>query len=189
MDKQQLKEAVGELNLVDTVFEADGVSYIDTAVSVTQVYDLIDQLDGPEKVVIPKYVADYIEKYNVDEYGLMSIGDWLNIGLRDEVDKKVDAWLYDCSYCVEEIIEREVLLINAIQRGYEVEKEKLYYVIDKSKRPILTIYEGKVTPSASASKVERAEELSSPVFKYRLTEKQIKDYDERFWPFAVEVAE
>ena len=48
MNKEQLKEAVGELNSVDTAFEYDGVSYIDTAVSVNQVYDLIDQLDEPE---------------------------------------------------------------------------------------------------------------------------------------------
>ena len=44
-DKEWLKEAVGELNLADTVFESGGVSYIDTAVSVTQVYDLIDQFE------------------------------------------------------------------------------------------------------------------------------------------------
>ena len=153
------------------------------------VLNLIDQLDESEKVIIPQFVADYIEKYNVDEYGLMSIGDWLDIDLRDEVDKKVDAWLYDCSYCVEEIIEREMLLINAIQRGYEVEKEKLYYVIGKSRRPILTIHGGKVTSSVSALEVERAEKLLSPDFKYRLTEKQIKDYDERYWSFAEEVSE
>ena len=47
-DIKWLKEEVGELNLVDTVFEADGVSYIDTAVSVMQVYDLIDELDELE---------------------------------------------------------------------------------------------------------------------------------------------
>ena len=47
-DKEWLKEAVGELNLVDTLFEYDGVSYIETAVSVMEVYDLIDQLDEPE---------------------------------------------------------------------------------------------------------------------------------------------
>ena len=61
MDKQQLKEEVGKLNLVVTEFEADGMCYMDRAVSVTQVYALIDQLDEPEKVeplVVSKYVAD-----------------------------------------------------------------------------------------------------------------------------------
>ena len=53
MDKERLKEALGDLDLVDTVFEVDGVSYIDTAVRVMQVYDLIDQLDEQENVDIP----------------------------------------------------------------------------------------------------------------------------------------
>ena len=45
MDKQRLKDAIGELNVVDTLFEAHGVMYKDTAVSVMQVYDLIDEFD------------------------------------------------------------------------------------------------------------------------------------------------
>lgn len=56
MNKEQLKEAVGELNSVVTEFEADGMCYMDRAVSVTQVYDLINELDEPEKVVIPQFV-------------------------------------------------------------------------------------------------------------------------------------
>ena len=101
MNKEQLKEAVGELNLVDTVFEADGVSYIDTAVSVTQVYDLIGQLDEPEKAVIPKYYAKLKEVhppekewltnlsgskyYAIDTKGLM-LGEFLLdlVGLKTE---------------------------------------------------------------------------------------------------------
>lgn len=61
MDKQQIKEEVGKLNLVVTEFEADGMCYMDSAVSVTQVYDLIDQLDGTEvlsKEWINKHITD-----------------------------------------------------------------------------------------------------------------------------------
>ena len=174
MNKQELKEEVGKLNLVVTEFESDGMCYMDRAVSVTQVYDLIDQLDEPEKVVIPKLVADWIEHCkgnDLDLYEAFGHSD-MSVEVSDLVgDMDAD------------------ILARAWLDGYEVEKEKLYYVIDKSKRPILTIYEGKVTPSVSVSKVERAEKLSSPVFKYRFTEKEIKEYDERFWPFAVEVDE
>lgn len=63
--KEWLKEAVGELNLVDTVFESDGVSYIDTAVSVMQVYDLIEQLDEPE-VLSQEWIEEHT--YYEDEY-------------------------------------------------------------------------------------------------------------------------
>lgn len=49
-DKKWLKEAIGNLDYTKAMFVYDGVSYIDTAVSVMQVYDLIDELDEPEKV-------------------------------------------------------------------------------------------------------------------------------------------
>ena len=63
-DIKWLKEEVGELNLVDTVFEADGVSYIDTAVSVMQVYDLIDELDEPE-VLSQEWIINNQERKGV----------------------------------------------------------------------------------------------------------------------------
>lgn len=44
-----LKEEIGELPCVDTVFNSDGSSYIDSAVPVMTVYDLLDQLDEPEQ--------------------------------------------------------------------------------------------------------------------------------------------
>ena len=43
-----LKEEIGELPCVDTVFNSGGSSYIDSAVPVMAVYDLIDKLDEPE---------------------------------------------------------------------------------------------------------------------------------------------
>ena len=47
-DIEWLKEEVGELPCVDTVFSRGGSSYIDSAVPVMAVYDLLDQLDEPE---------------------------------------------------------------------------------------------------------------------------------------------
>ena len=114
MDKNQLKEAVGELNLVDTVFEADGVSYIDTAVSVMQVYDLIDQLDEPVKVVVPRFVAEAFEKVKGSNvYAESILKDMYNSS--DEVAN----WLVAPS--------NEKLLLRAWLDGYEIEKEPLYY--------------------------------------------------------------
>lgn len=138
----------------------------------------------PKKPIIPQFVADYIEKYNVDEYGLTSIGDWLDIDLRDEMDKKVDAWLYDCSYCVEEIIEREVLLINAIQHGYEIEKEKLYRVELPSGH---VMYNSGAKEKPSYSYIPKGLAKESPDSTF--TEKEIKAIDERYWMFKKEVTQ
>lgn len=135
MNKEQLKEAVGELNLVDTVFEVDGVSYIDTAVSVTQVYDLIDQLDEPEKVVIPQFVADWYES-NKDDLTLEIYATAVSIR-----EKPYDKYT---------VFEKWVNANNGNEPFETIIKMKLYG------------YD---------------------------TEKEIKDYDKRYWPFAEEVTE
>ena len=218
MDKQQLKEAVGELNLVDTVSEAGGVSYIDTAVSVMQVYDLIDQLDEPEVLsqewiedntfvvtdedgddyavvenrklkdklvpkqelpVIPKYVADWIKKakrYHSISWVLNyeNIKNWSNeltlwcfeSGNDDNLHKLARAWL----------------------DGYKVEEEPLYYVINNGNYFLLAKdkWNGFIFSTRGNSRLGGAK--NSPA-KFKLTEQEIKDYDERYWAFAKPVEE
>ena len=69
----------------------------------------------PEKVTIPKFVADYIEfqkKYNFHVYGAMRV-------IEDHYDKRVPEWFY------EKNIE---LFARAWLDGYEVEKEPKYTV-------------------------------------------------------------
>ena len=63
-DIKWLKEEVDKLNLVVTEFESDGMCYMDRAVSVTQVYDLIDELDEPE-VLSQEWVRNNQERKGV----------------------------------------------------------------------------------------------------------------------------
>lgn len=75
----------------------------------------LEQLDEPEKVTIPQFVADYIEfqkKNNFHVYGAMRV-------IEDHYDKRVPEWFY------EKNIET---FAHAWLDGYEVEKEKRYYV-------------------------------------------------------------
>lgn len=75
----------------------------------------LKQLDEPQKVTIPKFVADYIEfqkKYNFHVYGAMRV-------IEDHYDKRVPEWFY------EKNIET---FCHAWIFGYEVEKEKRYVV-------------------------------------------------------------
>lgn len=153
------------------------------------VLNLIDQLDEPEKPIIPQFVADTIDEFTGYELGdrpgensVFNFIDNLKGDFGNGYHKKTKEWY-------RESLQNQIDIERAWLDGYEVEKEKLYYVIDKSKRPILTIHEGKVIASASVSKVKRAEKLSTPDYKYRLTERQIKDYDPRFMAFAEEVSE
>lgn len=79
----------------------------------------LKQLDEPQKVTIPQFVADYIEfqkKYNFHVYGAMRT-------IEDYKDKKVPNWFYDGNiekFCLAWIL------------GYEVEEKRRYIVTLKS---------------------------------------------------------
>ena len=84
-------------------------------VDTSEVLKDLKQLDEPQKVTIPQFVADYIEfqkKNNFHVYGAMRV-------IEDHYDKRVPEWFY------EKNIETFVL---AWIFGYEVEKEKLFKV-------------------------------------------------------------
>lgn len=146
MKKEQLKEAVGELNLVDTVFQTDGVSYIDTAVSVTQVYDLIDQLEEPdERTQLEEAYKDILERhifyYNKTKYQVIKeqiiprfVADWIdahdlhgNNPLREYRDLEIDfneGWTDEKDAAVYHWINKNpYTFIDALRYGYKAEKE------------------------------------------------------------------
>lgn len=77
--------------------------------------ELIKSIDEPEKVKVPQFVADYIEFKKENDfhvYGAMKV-------IEDHYDKRVPEWFYDKN------IET---FARAWLDGYEVEKEKRYYV-------------------------------------------------------------
>lgn len=85
-------------------------------IDVDRIINTIKQLDEPQKVTIPQFVADYIEfkkKYNFHVYGAMRT-------IEDYEDKRVPNWFYEGNiekFCLAWIL------------GYEVEKTK-YVVTD-----------------------------------------------------------
>lgn len=85
-------------------------------IDVDRLINTIQQLDEPQKVTIPKFVADYIEfkkKYDFHVYGAMRT-------IEDYEDKRVPNWFYEGNiekFCLAWIL------------GYEVEKTK-YVVTD-----------------------------------------------------------
>ena len=67
-----------------------------------------------------------------------------------------------------------------------VEEEQKYYVLGKHDTPILfRDYRNRITETSNLSDVYP--KSNSEDFEF--TEKEIKDYDERYWPFAVKVEE
>ena len=128
-----------------------------------------------ELPVIPKLVAETIEEdkergYDVydsidliietDGGGLTSISDWV----ARNIDKYARAYLTG---------------------RYEVEEEQKFYVLNENKQLMLKKNEGEVKSAYNSLRGVGENYLTF----YQLTEQDIKDYDERYWPFAVKVEE
>lgn len=123
MNKKELIDKIESLPSLTSITSIR--PYVDKKI----VLGLISQLDEPEKVVIPQFVADYIEfqkKNNFHVYGAMRV-------IEDHYDKRVPEWFY------EKNIEKFVL---AWIFGYEVEKEKekRYEVILCNGQSLKTVY-------------------------------------------------
>ncbi|WP_373710890.1 DUF1642 domain-containing protein [Jeotgalibaca porci] len=123
-----------------------------------------------KKVTIPQFVADWIGECKNNEGGVMSL-----YGALNEMPTEVASWMIDGG--------SQNYFARAWLDGYEVEEEKLYYVLSPEEKTMLQINgNGDVLHSMGIS-------LKEAQTYHQLTEKEIKDYDERFWPFAVEVTE
>ena len=85
---------------------------------------LIEQLDEPEKVTIPQFVADWIEYFK-------KTGDWDLFQAMDYLfgKKEIREWLEDKN--------NQETFARAWLDGYEVEEEKRYTVVTKAtKQPL-----------------------------------------------------
>jgi hypothetical protein len=169
MDKEELKRQI-KLN---SHLEYDKVELRPAFVYVPVVIDLIDQLDEPEKPVIPQFVGEWIENAKEDECSL-SKAFWLIFSnAKDTGGNITENWIYTNP----ELFARAWLAYPNI----EVEKEKKYYVIEPTTGQFL------IRDFHQSNGVKWVDGFSSDPESYN--EQEIKDYDERFWPFAVPVEE
>lgn len=91
-------------------------------IDVDGIIDKIKQLDEPQPIKVPQFVADWYEE-NKDSFEF-NVWDW--IAFRDEAKKlenrEFNNWINDSR---ENPIQ---ILVNMHQFGYEVEEEKRYFV-------------------------------------------------------------
>lgn len=80
---------------------------------------VIKQLEEPQKPVVPKFVADYIEEYRGEEATLYE--------MMDNSEDEVYTWLFG-NPRIETENERQLLFAQACAVGYEVEKEPLWAI-------------------------------------------------------------
>ncbi|MGC3768741.1 DUF1642 domain-containing protein [Enterococcus faecalis] len=151
------------------------------------------QLDEPKKVIFSheeKFVADWLNdlrgqisdvKLNSGAVFMTFIGRQLERYYDEEyslITYEVEGWL--------KILKNKVRLFNAIDNGYEFEKEPLYYV----KLPI--VYFNNLDLEVYLMKDDYGEITIADNNEFdamKFTEQEIKAIDERYWPFAVKVEE
>ena len=135
------------------------------------------QLDEPEKPVVPQFVADWYESIKDDfEYKVYEL--CLQYKHRgDELPQGVAWWFGDSR---NKPIETLVMMHKF---GYEVEKEKLYYV------NIPNVYHGDFGYSETHDNYSFYNKSDASEVRFELTESEIKLEHEWAWQFAKEVEE
>ena len=115
MNKQELIKKIKELKY----HNASKKSWIDREL----VLDLVKQLDEPQKPVVPQFVADWYEENKDDfEGNLFRCINTISSMYEDEELNDFENWV------IEAHTEPFQTLVNMHQFGYDVEKEKRYYV-------------------------------------------------------------
>lgn len=179
MNKQEL---INELaSLVGSIEDFKGINTFLAGkyAGLEHALELIQQTDEPQKPVVPKFVAEWFE----DNKHALDLAIFIAIrGLNDEEwPHKTDFenWL-DVSK------NKPIETLVRMKDGYEVEKEPLYYV----KLPV--VYFNHWDLEAYLMKDDRGNITiadNNDFDDMKFTESEIKEIDERYWPFAVPVEE
>lgn len=168
MDKQELKRQV-KLNskLHNTQ------KWLPAFIDVPVMCDLIDQLDEPEKVVVPAFVGEWIEE-NKERRSLLWIAQEIEVGL-DNLD--VDRWI-ECNFD---------LFARAWVYGFAVEDKKYEVILPAvtgAKDVYMVIDEDSSVYFESMDYIVR-----NACLKSEFTEQEIKAIDPRYMAFAIPVEE
>ena len=122
MNKQELIEKIKKLPFV---------LLSERYISQNYVLELLEQLDEPQKVVVPQFVADWIEECKNDDFHLFGAMEAISLN-----QKKLDYWFRED--------DNMELFARAWLDGYEeVEEEKRYVVSLKNGQPLTKTKSGK----------------------------------------------
>ena len=95
---------------------AFNIGDIDLACGLSYTKHIINQIDEPQKVVVPKFVAEWLDEARAEEYSLYGAWEMVKEG------SEIFWWLFDSHESNQDTFNRAWL------DGYEVETEKLYTV-------------------------------------------------------------
>lgn len=173
MNKQKAIEKIEKLKGL-TIKEKNLILDIEM-ISKGDVLEIIEQIDEPEKPVVPRCVADFISSEQRSCSALSEAID--NMEMRDE--EEVTGWFYDNSEA----------FAKAWLYGYEIEKEKLYTVEIPNPNGFIHLVLCKDCDGKIFVTTFSGGECWKKYGKCRLTETAIKQDFDWAWQFAEEVKE
>ena len=185
--RDEILDLINELDEPEVLSQewVDDNSVYASSDGITEEYVHVDDLQNllvpkQELPVIPKFVAELLRKNKkdnfklIDTYGIaLERGSW--------VDRKLVDWL-------QEDWTREDIFARAWLDGFTVEEEQKYYVSARDEEYggfwfLSKNNNGDISIGVSRDCSEVDWDRS------KLTEQEIKDYDSRYWAFAVPVEE
>lgn len=171
MNKQEAIEKInnmGTLKIRDTTLHRQ----FDT-VDKNKVLDIISQINEPKKVVVPQFVAEWIEYCKHEKFYALH-------GAYANMDDRLKCWRFKGN--------NSELFAKAWLYGYEIEKEKLYTVEIPNPNAgghVILCKTGDGRVAITFAKAGRWRGIK----KVQLTESEIKQDFEWAWQFAKEVEE
>ena len=167
MNKQ---EAIEIIKNIDTLNIKDRIANKGVAmVMKNQVLGIVSQIYAPQKPVVPKYVAEWIEEGKRSGWHLQKA-----LSRLDD-DEKVGDWAYDEN---DDLVSEKVdTFARAWLDGYEIEKEKLYTVEIPNPNGVVVCLE----------RLDGGKIALSTLGESKLTESEIKKDFEWAWQWAKEV--
>ena len=171
MNKQ---EAIKKINYIDSMNIKDKTScqQVDMVIK-NQVLDIIDQIDDPEKPVVPQFVADWYEKSK--DYFESNLYNLCVDFHKRELPDDLHGWFTkNKNKPIETLVKMKLF-------GYEVEEEKLYLASFRDTNQYLGWNEGLgewfISCSPFTSGVEQTQEMwegvgiwNNPAFKIKKVE-------------------
>lgn len=157
-DKEWLKEEVK--TLFDEAYDSGKMEYYESEESIHRINSLVDQLEEPEKPVIPQFVADWIDDYR-DHGGLIidMLGSLTTeLDSASSIDNEVTQWFRENT--------EKMLKALMDMDGYEVEKEKLYRV-RAGNRYVRFNLDGSIIGVRKENSIVCLERLSKLPFDYK----------------------
>lgn len=180
MNKQELIDKLA--SLVGSIEDFKGISTFHAGkyAGLEHALELIQQIDEPQKPVVPKFVAEWFE----DNKNELDLAIFIAIRGLDE-----EEWPHktDFENWLDVSKNKPIETLVRMKDGYEVEKGPLYTVtINLDRKYHLVVDEGDGNDEISTTLTTSHGVLG---YRYFLTEKEIKSADENLWLIAVPVEE